>query len=255
MKGSLEIPIEQVIGGEQNVVTIQGSIKNPGTYMLEEGDGILALVNKAGGYTDSAYPFGGVLRNEFAKEINIESNEILSKYFLNLLSQNPSSIESEAIQYILNSLDAVEVSGRLVAEFDIDKLSNGSNDIVLQENDFLIIPEFPNHVFVFGEVSNPGSVIFEDDQDYRYFISETGGFTDFSDKKAIFILSPNGISHQIKKNIFMNNRKNIEIFPGSIIFVPKQTPTGFFRSETAQAYSSILGNIGVSLASISVLKD
>ena len=236
-------------------VTIQGSIKNPGTYMLEEGDGILALVNKAGGYTDTAYPFGGVLRNEFAKEINIESNKILSKYFLNLLSQNPSSIESDAIQYILNSLDAVEVSGRLVAEFDIDKLSNGSNDIVLQENDFLIIPEFPNHVFVFGEVSNPGSVIFEDDQDYRYFISETGGFTDFSDKKSIFILSPNGISHQIKKNIFMNNRKNIEIFPGSIIFVPKQTPTGFFSSETAQAYSSILGNIGVSLASISVLKD
>ena len=47
---------------------------------------------------------------------------------------------------------------------------------------------------------------------------------------------------------------NMMLYPGSVIFIPRETAKIPF-SVAAQAYASILGNIGVSLASVSVLKD
>ena len=44
-------------------VEIKGAVKNPGKYLVNEGSGIFDLVNMAGGYTETAYPFGGVLEN------------------------------------------------------------------------------------------------------------------------------------------------------------------------------------------------
>ena len=83
-----------------------------------------------------------------------------------------------------------------------------------------------------------------------------GGLTQYADRSNIFILHPNGISERISmKNVFRVSRGDkVNIFPGSIIFVPREIPNTF-RAEVLQGYTSILGNLGVSLASISVLKD
>ena len=51
------------------------------------------------------------------------------------------------------------------------------------------------------------------------------------------------------------NNSAINIFPGSIIYVPRKINDSSIKRQTLQAYTSILGNLGVSLASISVLKD
>ena len=51
------------------------------------------------------------------------------------------------------------------------------------------------------------------------------------------------------------NNSEVKIYPGSIIFVPRKINNDFVRRQTLQAYTSILSNLGVSLASISVLKD
>ena len=54
----------------------------------------------------------------------------------------------------------------------------------------------------------------------------------------------------------MSDKNNIiELYAGSIIFVPRKIDDSSLRRQTLQAYVSILGNIGVSLASLSVLKD
>ena len=44
-------------------VEINGSVLNPGQYMVSEGETISDLVKKAGGYTKNAYPFGAVFEN------------------------------------------------------------------------------------------------------------------------------------------------------------------------------------------------
>ena len=86
-----------------------------------------------------------------------------------------------------------------------------------------------------------------------------GGYNNYSDKENIFVLQPNGetIKLQTAKNVFMTKKNNKEliIYPGSIIFVPRKLDDEIIRRQSLQAYTSILSSLGVSLASLSVLKD
>ena len=53
-----------------------------------------------------------------------------------------------------------------------------------------------------------------------------------------------------------NSNREIKIYPGSIIFIPRERGNkSILATQTAQAYATILGNLGISLASLSVLKD
>ena len=112
-----------------------------------------------------------------------------------------------------------------------------------------------NQVYIFGEVSSEGTVRCEKEQLVSFYIDKKGGFTSYADERNVFVLSPNGETFKVSKNVFMRQGRDIEIYPGSVIFVPRGINNGFLITETAQAYAAILGNIGVSLASISVLKD
>ena len=243
-------------------VEIKGSVSNPGVYTLQEGDGILELLNRAGGYTKNAYPFAGVLENQKTKEINQEIiDDVYSSLMSSLITQSAGLIGSEDttgfFSFMLNELKNTEASGRVNAEFDIEKLRNNPEiDIILQDGDVITIPEITNQVYVFGEVSTTGTIRYAENEKYDFYIDAKGGFNSFADKKNVYILSPDGTSFKaVKRNIFMNQGTDFKIYPGSVIYVPRKMNNSFFFTQSAQAYASILGNIGVSLASISVLKD
>ena len=218
-------------------------------------------MEKAGGYTLNAYPFGGVLNNLTAKNINSMAVSELYNSFLNSISSNSTNESGmSGVLEIMDILKNTPVSGRVSAEFDLSVLKDDpSQDIKLQNGDEIIIPEMLDHVYVYGEVSSQGTVRYETGQALSYYIDKKGGYNQLADPKAIFILSPNGETIRIepaKRNIFTTNRKqDYVIYPGSVIFVPRKTSNAFIATQTAQAYASILGNIGVSLASISVLKQ
>jgi len=242
-------------------VEIKGSVSNPGVYTLQEGDGILELLNRAGGYTKNAYPFAGVLENQKTKEINQEIiDDVYSSLMSSLITQSAGLTASEDttgfFSFMLNELKNTEASGRVNAEFDIEKLRNNPEiDIILQDGDVITIPEITNQVYVFGEVSTTGTIRYAENEKYDFYIDAKGGFNSFADKKNVYILSPDGTSFKVKRNIFMNQGTDFKIYPGSVIYVPRKMNNSFFFTQSAQAYASILGNIGVSLASISVLKD
>ena len=100
--------------------------------------------------------------------------------------------------------------------------------------------------------------MYSENKDIDYYIDKQGGLLDSADERSIYVLLPNGESVRLKKNknLFMNNNKDVvNIYPGSVIFIPRKINSEYLRRQSLQAYASILGNIGVSLASISVLKD
>ena len=241
-------------------VTISGSVENPGSYRLNEGDGILELVNLAGGYTKNAYEFGGVLINKKALEISQKAKDKLYEDFISSFLETSISKSEESLaslSILIDELKNSSASGRISAEFNLEMLkSNPSLNTKLMEGDEIIIPEVVDHIYIFGEVANQGTTNYEDDQNINSYIEKMGGLTQYADRSNIFILHPNGISERISmKNVFRVSRGDkVNIFPGSIIFVPREIPNTF-RAEVLQGYTSILGNLGVSLASISVLKD
>ena len=243
-------------------VSILGSVNNPGSYLMNEGETVFDLVNKAGGYSKNAYPFGGVFINQNAKKVNELANEKLYKDLLTLI-MNQSSANPEAdltpLISLASDLRDSEVSGRIQIELDLQKLqTKPSLNTILQDGDQVIIPELVNHIYIFGEISNEGTVLFDQDKDLDYYINKQGGLLESADKNAIYLLLPNGESIRLhnRKNLFMNyNSTEVTIYPGSVIFIPRKINSDYLKRQSLQAYAAILGNIGVSLASISVLKD
>ena len=72
------------------------------------------------------------------------------------------------------------------------------------------------------------------------------------------LIHPNGETERFskKRNIFESQPdKSIKIYPGSIIFVPKKLDDSASRRLASQAYVSILGNLGIALASLSSIDN
>ena len=268
VKASPEDFEEEILNDEESVfiraypfrsVTISGSVEKPGSYLLNEGDGILELVNLAGGYTENAYEFGGVLLNKEAFEISQNAKEKLYEDFISSFIENSFTAGGETFESLnifISELKNSSLSGRINAEFNLEKLkSNPSLNVKLMEGDEIIIPEVVDHIYIFGEIANQGTTSYIANQTLSGYLNNVGGMTDYADGSNIFILHPNGMSERVsRKNVFRENRDELIIYPGSIIFVPREIPNTF-RAEVFQGYASILGNLGVSLASISVLKD
>ena len=100
--------------------------------------------------------------------------------------------------------------------------------------------------------------MFQPNKNVEYFVNKSGGFKKFADEDSIYILHPNGesVRYRSKKNIFESKPKSdVKIYPGSIIFVPRELDESTPRRIAAQAYVSILGNLGIALASLSSINN
>ncbi len=240
-------------------VTVSGAVYKPGQYLMSNGDTIKDVIGKAGGYLDNAYPFGAVYENNIALEINKMAKEVLYEEFLdNIISlsqQNPSgNFDFSSIIGLTQDIKNAKPNGRV----SIDLFSDSQESkIFVKDGDKILIPEKPNHVYIYGEVSSEGAIPFVEQSDVDYYVSKSGGYKRYADKKSIYILHPNGDTQKFSKdrNIFANQPYEIKLYPGSVIFIPRELDDSAARRLSAQAYVSILGNIGVALASLSAIDN
>jgi protein involved in polysaccharide export with SLBB domain len=146
-------------------------------------------------------------------------------------------------------------SGRIV----VDLLNDDKNSSLgIRDGDNVLIPEKTNTVFVYGEVSSEGAVMFNPNKGVEYFIEKSGGYKRYADNTSVYILHPNGETERYnkKRNIFESQpNKDIKLYPGSVIFVPRKLDSSAARALSAQAYVSILGSLGIALASLSSINN
>ena len=239
---------------------ITGAVLKPGSYPMAEGETIYDLVEKAGGYTSNAYEFGAIYLNEDAKVINKKAREILYNAFLdNIIDAKEKDVsgmfEIASLVALAQEIRDAEPNGRVI----IDLINDRSIDLyTVKEGDELHIPEANNIVYVYGEISTEGTVMYTPNKGIDHFIAKSGGYGKFADSKSIFILHPNGESQLYKRNrnIFESSpQSEIKVYPGSIIFVPRTINDAIPRRLSAQAYVSILGNLGIALASLSSINN
>ncbi len=242
-------------------VTIEGYVKNPGMYQLSLEDTLLDLINLAGGYENSAYPFAGYLENKKTLEINENAKTKLYNTFINNLIMNSSAfnMDAENIGLILDQIKDAEVTGRVIAEFDLDIIKNNpSLDTILEDSDRVIIPNLTQQVYIQGEISNPGALRYSANKDINYYINNAGGALDSADLKNVFIVHPNGETEILNPGSSLSFiRANSEVqlvYPGSIIYIPQTT--NFANSiEVASIWAPIISSIALSLTSLSVLNN
>ena len=242
------------------IASISGAILKPGEYMMAEGETLKDLINKAGGYTSNAYPFGAIYQNNDALKINNDAKGILYDQFLdNIISMSQQNIGMNLnlgpIMSLAADIKNSPPNGRIVVDLLDDSETIKHN---VMDGDMILIPENTNNVYVYGEVSQEGAVSFFKNQDLNHYISKTGGYKKFADYQSIYILHPNGetIRFSQKRNIFASKPdESTQIYPGSIIFVPRRLDDTATNRIATQAYVSILGNIGIALASLSSINN
>lgn len=245
---------------ERRLVKISGAITTPGIYTISKNETLSSLIDKAEGYQHNAYPFGGVLINETALELNKTAAEKLYRSFINrLITRGDALFASDSLPFVLEELKKTEISGRVMAEFDLDVIKANPNlNTTLDDGDEIIIPIKSEQIFIFGEVNQPGAVRYSPSQSLGNYISQAGGTLESSDISNIFVVHPNGEVIRAKnssKIAIMNSRKNdILIYPGSVIYIPRTVKTQN-AGQIASIWAPIVSSVATSITALSVLNN
>ncbi len=241
-------------------VNIEGAVLKPGRYLMAEGESLNDLIEKSGGFTQNAYPFGTVYENQNAFMINAMAKDKLYQEFIdNIITvsqKNPTGgSDLSSIVDLTQNLKNTIPNGRVVVDI-MDESS--SESLVLKDGDRITIPERSDHIYIYGEVNFEGALKFAKAEDLNFYISKSGGLKENADEEAIYVLHPNGDTQKatLTKSLFQNSPSDkMVLYPGSVIFVPRAIDNSAATRLAAQAYVSILGNMGIALASLSSINN
>ena len=241
-------------------VNIEGAVLKPGRYLMAEGESLNDLIEKSGGFTQNAYPFGTVYENQYAFMINAMAKDKLYQEFIdNIITvsqKNPTGgSDLSSIVDLTQNLKNTIPNGRVVIDI-MDESS--SESLVLKDGDRITIPERSDHIYIYGEVNFEGALKFVKAEDLNFYISKSGGLKENADEEAIYVLHPNGDTQKatLTKSLFQNSPSDkMVLYPGSVIFVPRAIDNSAATRLAAQAYVSILGNMGIALASLSSINN
>lgn len=238
-------------------VTIQGLVGRPGTYFINDGETLSDLIERAGGYKDNAYVYGGAIFRQEA----LEKERIFAqlnyadtlKFIVSNLGQSNSSVPGNTLDMLAEELRSNRYSGRIITDFNLMRLkSNPSQDIILEDQDLIVIPSLQKTVYLFGEFRNSSNLSFDSDKTVKDYIESAGGLKK-SAYKELIVIDPDGTTNIYEKNLIFS-MSEIDIHPGSIIYAPRDIGkvTGVRYAATV---SPILSSLALTLASLNSISD
>lgn len=209
------------------MVNVQGEVRFPGTYQVLKGEKLSDVIERAGGLTSSAYPFGAVFTRE---NIRIRESEQAAK----LLSQLKADLASRALTApagltapasssaeLIAQLQTIEPVGRMVVDLDQIIVGNPQYDLDMENQDSLYIPRIQNSVTVMGEVQNPGSHRYRAGLSVKDYLSLAGGARKRADEDLVFVIRADGSVMLPSSEWFAANDSSLK--PGDTIIMPLDT--------------------------------
>ncbi|WP_245826128.1 polysaccharide biosynthesis/export family protein [Spirosoma rigui] len=198
----------------QTYANIEGEVILPGSYAIRSKDQKVSdLIGLAGGLTPQAYVEGATL----IRRVILSPDEIARQQ--RSISELANDVTRSTVEVEAISPDKPESIGINLKK--IIASPGSSEDILLQEGDILRIPKLLETVRIQGEVLLPTTVKYRSGQTFQDYISQSGGFTNKSQRKKSFVVYANGSVDRTRKFMFFNIYPRVE--PGSEVVVPRQT--------------------------------
>ena len=243
------------------LVKISGEVNAPGEYAIDDSTTLSELIRQAGSYTNQAYPLGGLLMRNRVKELELASKEKSYNELIRYLVSSPNfsnilgSPGSDGIITFLSLLKDYEPIGRVVTEFSLSALDvNPALNRVLEDGDQIHIPAFSPDIFVFGEVMNPGSVIYKEMASPFEYIKSAGNLSRVADEERILLISPSGEVELITNKRFRFLQNDLLVLPGSTIYVPREVGK-LDGINLASSVAPIISSVALSLASLNSINN
>ena len=235
-------------------VTVQGEVEHPGTYGIRPGESLSSVLQKAGGFTPQAYPYGLVLTRRQVRDLEMKSHEELvarvkaEQTQLKALPENDQdqkNLKLTAIAQTDTTLAQLETHlpvGRVVLNATLDEKSfdRVAAETPLTNGDVIRVPKKPHYVMVQGQVFNPTAVGYVSGRSANWYLSQAGGLTELADKKAMFVIRADGSVLAAKNNhtAWSGDPMDAVLMPGDVIVVPEKAPKVAARNWTTLMQSA-----------------
>ena len=255
LKAGDVVTIHQLTGWDDigASIVLQGEVMHPGTYGIRKGERLSSVIQRAGGFRSMAYPQGAQLeRLDVRKQAQQDRDELIRQLETASASvvpdpkTDPQTIQAmrQQQQNLLQALKQQPLSGRMAVQItnDIANWQNTADDLELKNGDVIRIPERPAYVMVSGQVFNPGAVTFIAGKTVDWYLGHSGGFTELSNKKAVFLVRANGsvVGHGGDNG---GSVRSMRVHPGDSIVIPAKIVGGnsVWRNvmNSAQVMSSL----------------
>lgn len=237
-------------------VLLAGEFVRPGLYEIRRGERLSEVINRAGGMTPQAYPYGAVFTRETVREAQQEGlrraeRELNSALAVAAVQRGVDPRAVLGLQQLAQQLGTVEALGRVVIEADPTVLQvRPELDPVLEPGDRLYMPKRPNFVSVVGDVLSPGAMQFIPGTSADRYIRQAGGFQRSADEDRVFVVYPNGAAEPLAVSVW--NYNPVQIPPGSTVVVPKD-PAPLDLVTMVREGATLIGQLAVTAASLAVI--
>ncbi len=248
-----------------SAATVRGEVQHPGAYGIQPGERLSSLLERAGGFSPEAYPYGAVLMRREVRELEMKSHLALvqrikaEQVHLRALPEadpdqrNAKLTAVAQTETTLTQLEATPPVGRVVVHVqpDIERWRDTVADVPLRDGDVLLIPKKANYVMVSGQVFNQTAISYRPGRSAKWYLSQSGGFTQIADKKAVFVVRADGSVIAAKNNSgwWSGNPLNASLKPGDSIVVPEKAPRiGGRNWTTALQAAQIATSVALTVA-------
>jgi protein involved in polysaccharide export with SLBB domain len=242
-------------------VTLRGELAHPGTYGIKPGERLSTALERAGGFTREAYPYGAVLMRREVREVEIKSyDELIARVkaeseHLRTLPEGNDEQKAAKLNAIAQSnatlaqLAANKPIGRVVIHVQpgTKEWKGTAADVPLNDGDILMVPKKKNYVLVNGQVFNPTAINYQPGLSAKWYLSQAGGLTPLADKKAVFVIRADGSVISAKNNgsgWWSGDPMNATLRAGDTVVIPEKAlkvggPNWVQLMQAAQVASSI----------------
>lgn len=248
-------------------VTLKGEVRFPGQYSIKRGERLSSVLKRAGGFTERAFVKGTVLIRESARqrqESEVQRFLATQKQKLSVeiaaLSAgnvNPSTLgagaisaEQSQLNFQVQALEQMAIllaPGRVVLHMtSLDSLEGTQDDVLLEPDDQITVPQQPLVVTVLGGVKNSTSVLYRDGLGLEQYIQQAGGLVADAKEKEIYVVKADGSTES-------GVPWRIKIEAGDSIVVPLDIDPKARPLQLWTAVASILGSLMLGAAAIAVI--
>lgn len=243
-------------------VLLAGEFRYPGVYDISRGTRLSEVIRRAGGVTESAYPYGAIFTRESARN---DERQALKRYRQEIHDALTFGVTrggdrgkaiADAAPFLTELVTETEKAvpiGRIVVESDPTVLEIRPDlDPILQPGDQLFMPKRPSTVAVTGEVLNAGSFQFTSGAPAKSYIDKAGGFQFAADKSKSFIVFPDGTARGLQFSAW--RRDEVPVPPGSTIIVPRNIAPLDFLTVLPQL-TTVLGQLALTTAALNSIDN
>jgi polysaccharide biosynthesis/export protein len=248
---------------DEGRVVVTGQVRYPGSFDITRGERLSSVLDRAGGTTDEAYPYGAIFTRLSAaiaeKEGNQRAaNELQSQAAALATAPQPVTsmvVSPSSLAYLTalaTSLRNAPVLGRIMVTADPAILRlKPELDIVLEPGDTIYIPKRPSTIAVTGEVLNPGSFQQQAGYSVSDYLDMAGDTTPNADDSRTFIIYPDGSARPASRSWLTFSADLLP--PGSTIVVPRD-PRPFDTMQFLLNVTDIASKLAITAASLAVIK-